>query len=65
MAQEKISRQELREMYIGQTRIFTLNDRKKISSARVTATHMKHEEGLEFTVRPDWEASAVSITRIK
>ena len=65
MAQEKVSRQELREMYIGQTRIFTLNDRKKISSARVTAVHMKHEEGLEFTVRPDWEASAVSITRIK
>lgn len=65
MAQEKVSRQELREMYIGQTRIFTLNDRKKISSARVTATHMKHEEGIEFTVRPDWEASAVSITRIK
>lgn len=65
MAQEKVSRQELRKMYIGQTRIFTLNDRKKISSARVTATHMKHEEGLEFTVRPDWEASAVSITRIK
>ena len=52
-------------MHIGQTRIFTLNDRKKIASARVTATHLKHEEGLEFMVKPDWESSAVSITRIK
>lgn len=65
MAQEKVTRQELREMHIGQTRIFTLNDRKKIASARVTATHLKHEEGLEFMVKPDWESSAVSITRIK
>ena len=65
MAQEKVTRQELREMHIGQTRIFTLNDRKQISSARVTATHLKHEEGLEFMVKPDGESSAVSITRIK
>ena len=65
MAQEKVSRQELREMRIGQTRIFTLNDPKKLAAARVTATHLKHEEGLEFTVKPDWEASAVSITRMR
>lgn len=52
-------------MHIGQTRIFTLYDRKKIASARVTATHLKHEEGYEFTVKPDWEASAVSITRTR
>ena len=65
MAQEKVTRQELREMHIGQTRIFTLTDRKKIASARVTATHLKHEEGYEFTVKPDWESSAVSITRTR
>lgn len=65
MTQEKVTRQELRDMHIGQTRIIMLNDRKKIASARVTATHLKHEEGLEFTVKPDWDASAVSITRIK
>ena len=64
MAQDKVTKRELREMYVGQTRIFTLKERKKISSARVTATHLKHEEGLEFSVKPDWDASAVSITRI-
>ena len=65
MVQEKVTRQELREMHIGQTRIFTLADRKKIASARVTATHLKNEEGLELEVHPDWEASAVSIKRVK
>lgn len=65
MVQEKVTRQELRDMHIGQTRIIQLADRKKIASARVTATHMKNEEGLVFEVNPDWEASAVSIKRIK
>lgn len=64
MAQDKVTRQELREMHIGQTRIITLNDRKKLASARVTCTHMKHEEGLEFSVKLDYDAVAVSITRI-
>ena len=65
MEQEKVTRQELREMRIGQTRIFTLTDAKKVTSARVTCNQMKNEEGLEFTVRPDYQAKAVSITRTK
>jgi len=64
MAQEKVTRQELREMHIGQTRIFTLTDAKKVTSARVTCTQMKHEEGLEFMVKPDYQAKSVSITRM-
>lgn len=65
MAQEKVTRRELRDMYIGQTRIFTLTNRKKIASVRVTATQLQNEEGIEFSVKQDWEASAVSVTRIK
>ena len=65
MAQEKVTRQELRDMRIGQTRIFTLLDAKKVTSARVTCTQMKQEEGLEFTVKPDYQSKSVSITRIK
>ena len=65
MAQEKVTRQELRDMHIGQTRIITLTDRKKLTSARVTCHHMKDEEGLEFTVKLDYEAIAASITRVK
>ena len=52
-------------MHIGQTRIITLADPKKIPSARQTCLQLKQEEGLEFTLKPDFEARAVSITRIK
>ena len=65
MAQEKVTRQELRELHIGQTRIFTLTDPKKVSAARVTCTQLKQEEKLEFLVKQDFDAVAVSITRIK
>lgn len=63
--QERVTRNDLRNMRIGQTRIFTLADKKKITSARVQANQLKQEEDLEFDVKPDFEASAVSITRIK
>ena len=65
MAQEKVTRQELREMHIGQTRIFVLTDPKKVSAARVTCTQLKQEEKLEFLCKQDFDANAVSITRIK
>jgi hypothetical protein len=65
MAQEKVTRQELRDMHVGQTRIFTLMEEKKISSARVTAQQMKNEKEGEWLVKPDYEACAVSITRVK
>lgn len=65
MVQDKVTRQELRDMNIGQTRIFTLSDRKKITSARVTAQQLKNEEGMEFEVRQDYEALSVCIKRTK
>ena len=65
MAQEKVTRQELRDMHIGQTRIFTLMEEKKISSARVTAQQMNNEKEGEWSVKPDYDACAVSITRLK
>ena len=64
MVQEKVTRQELRDMHIGQTRIITLTDPKKVTSAKVTAKQMKDEKEGEWTVKPDYEACAVSITRI-
>ena len=65
MAQEKVTRKELRDMHIGQTRIFTLKEEKKISSAKVTAHQMKNEKEGEWLVKPDYDACAVSITRLK
>ena len=63
--QEKVTRQELRDMRIGQTRIITLTDPKKVSAARVTCTQLKKEEKLEFLVKQDFETNSVSITRTK
>ena len=63
--QERVSRQELREIRVGQTRIFTLTDKKKIMSARVQAQQLKNEENLDFEVKADYTASSVSITRTK
>lgn len=65
MTQEKVTRQELRDMRVGQTRIFMLNDTKKVTSARVTCRQLEQEDGLEFIVKPDYKSQAVSITRTK
>lgn len=64
MTQEKVTREELRKMHIGQTRIFTLNHPKKLQSACVTCNQLKKEDGIEFRVSKDYDAVAVSITRI-
>lgn len=63
--QERVTRQDLRNMRVGQTRIFTLADKKKVTSARVQANQLKQEEGLEFDVKPDYTSASVSITRVK
>lgn len=65
MTQERVSRKDLRDMRIGQTRIFNLSDPKKVTSARVQANALKNEEGLEFEVKADYSVSSVSITRKK
>ena len=61
----KVTRKALRRMRIGETCIFDLPEIKLINSARVTCNQLKHEEGLTFTVRTDYEARAVSVTRLK
>lgn len=64
MVQEKVTRKELRDMHIGQTRIIHLNDPKKVTSAKVTCQQLKDEKEGEWAVKPDYKAVAVSITRI-
>ncbi len=65
MAQEKVTREELLEMHIGQARIFTLNDKTKLQSVASTLTQLKNEGKGEWTHRKDYDAVAVSVTRIK
>lgn len=65
MAQEKVTREELIAMHIGQTRIFTLIDKTKLQSVATTLTQLKNEGKGEWTHKKDYEASAVSVTRTK
>ena len=65
MAQEKVTREELLAMHINQARIFTLNDRNKLQSVATTLTQLKNEGKGEWTHRKDYDAVAISITRIK
>lgn len=64
MTQEKVTRKELAEMHIGQTRIFNLPDGGKVKSAISTCQQMKNEKKMAFKATPDWESCAISITRI-
>ena len=63
--QEKVTRKELTYMHIGQTRIIHLAEKSKIESARQTVRQVSSEKDMEFIFKPDKEAVAVSITRIK
>ena len=65
MAQEKVTRQELRDMHIGQTRIFTLTNPTKLQSVATTLNQLKNERKGEWTHKKDYDACAVSVTRIK
>lgn len=63
--QEKVTRAELRNMYVGQTKIIGLVHPKKVTSARVTCRQLYNEEGLKFDFKPDYKTSSVCITRVE
>ena len=65
MAQEKVSREELMEMHIGQTRIFTLTNPTKLQSAATQCNQLKNEVKGEWTIKRDYKACSISITRVK
>ena len=65
MAQEKVTRKELIEMHIGQTRIFTLMEETKLQSVATTCNQLKNERRGEWKVGKDYESVSVSVTRVK
>lgn len=65
MEQEKVSRQELTDMHIGQTRIFTLTHPTKLQSVATTCNQLKNEQKGEWTIKRDYQACSISVTRLK
>lgn len=63
MAQEKVTRSELLDMHIGQTKIFTLTNPTKLQSAAVVCNHLKNERKGAWTIRRDYSSLSISITR--
>lgn len=65
MAQEKVTRRELLDMHIGQTRIFTLFDESKLQAAASTMNQLKNQKKGKWTHRKDYDACAISVTRVE
>ena len=65
MEQEKVTRRELTDMHIGQTRIFTLIEETKLQSVATTCNQLKNEKRGEWTIKRDYSACSVSVTRVK
>ena len=63
MVQEKVTRKELLEMHIGQTRIFTLAQPTKLQAAPTTCNQLKNEQKGEWSIKRDYQACSISITR--
>lgn len=62
---EKVSRKLLRAMFVGQTKIYSMEPVKQLNVARVTCNQLKHEEGKVFVVNPDYTVGGICIKRIK
>lgn len=65
MAQQKVTRKELTDMHIGQTRIFTLLEPTKLQSVATTCNQLKNENKGEWTIKRDYSACSISVTRTK
>ena len=63
-AQKTVTRKELTEMRIGETRVFWLEGLTKLQSVASTCTQLKNEQKGEWRVNKDYKACAVSVTRL-
>ena len=64
MAQETVSRAEMKALHVGQTRIFTLKHPKKLRSVYNNGKAFAKEERLDFDIKLDFDSCSVSITRL-
>lgn len=60
-----MTRQELLEMHIGVSRIFTLTKPTKLQSVATTCNQLKHEQKGEWSIRRDYTTCSVCVTRKK
>ena len=63
MTKERVSREDLRNMRVGQTEIFVLPNAKLCESARVQTAQLAAYEGLKFSCKIDIPNKTIAITR--
>ena len=62
---EKVSRDDIRGLKIGQTGVFTLPNAKAVESGRVQFATMKRLEGMDFERVDTGEPLTIAYKRIK
>lgn len=62
---ERVSRDDVRSIPVGQTRFFTLPNAKAVETARVQFCTMKRLEGMEFKRVETGEPLTIAYERIK
>lgn len=65
MTKERVTRDDLRNMRVGQTEIFVLPDAKLCESARVQSQQLARYEDMAFSCKIDVPNRTISITRTK
>ena len=62
---EKVSRDDIRNISVGQTGVFVLPNAKAVESARVQFSTLKRLESMEFERVETGEALTIAYKRIK
>ena len=65
MVAEKVTRDDIRSLKIGQTGVFTLPNPKAVESARVQFSTMKRLEGMVFERVDTGEPLTVAYKRVR
>ena len=65
MITEKVSRDDIRALKIGQTGVFTLPNAKAVESARVQFSTMKRLEDMDFKRIETGEPLTIAYKRLK
>lgn len=65
MIAEKVSRDDIRALKIGQTGVFTLPNAKAVESGRVQFATLKRLEGMEFERVETGERLTIAYKRLK
>lgn len=65
MVTEKVTRDDIRSLKIGQTGVFTLPNPKAVESARVQFSTMKRLEGMVFERVDTGEPLTVAYKRVR